>query len=201
MEPKLFQFPNDPLSFLVLSWDDLHAATGKVAEQIRQSGTEFDVLVTLAKGGWPMARTLVDYLEVTQVASLGVRFYSGVNERLDKPQVYQDLPPSLAGKRVLLFDDVADTGESLVFAHEYLRSLGVQQVHTATVFYKPRSRFKPDYFAQQTDAWIIFPYEGRESRRVLTARWQKLGVDDATIESQLRTLGVDELIGGLPNRT
>lgn len=182
-------FANDPLSFITPSWDALQLLTYQLAQQITASNQRFDRLITLAKGGWPMARSMVDFLALSEVASLGVRFYAGVNERLPEPIVYQDLPAHVGGERVLLFDDVADTGESLIFAKAYIeRTVGVT-VTTATPFYKPHSKVRPDFFAATTESWIIFPYEVFESMRIFHARWVKQGTATAEILTRFRQLG------------
>lgn len=183
------QFPDEPATFIMPTWQDLQDLTFEIAQQSRSAGKNYDRVVTLAKGGWPMTRSLVDFLEVKKVASIGIKFYSGVDERLEKPQIYQDLPEEVVGEKVILFDDVADTGESLVFARDHLLENGVAEVDTASIFYKEHSKIKPTFFAQQTEAWVIFPYEVSESIDVLSTRWQRSGLDSAEISDRLRKLG------------
>lgn len=136
-----------------------------------------------------MTRTLVDFLRVGSVASIGVKFYAGINERLKVPQVYQELPVSVQGERVLLFDDVADSGESLQFATEYLLKAGVEEVITATLFYKPHSIVRPDVFGFETNAWIIFPYELVEAVLLLRQKWQTQGISPEAMNQRFTQLG------------
>ncbi len=195
MEFTTASFPPDPIIYSTPTWVQLHELTFQVAQQIYQEQTKglppFDRIVTLAKGGWSMTRALVDFLQVKEVASLGVRFYKGVDQRLEQPEVYQDLPISVKGERVLLFDDVADTGESLIFGQDYLRSRGVSDVKTAAVFYKPHSHLKPDFFGETTSNWIIFPYEIIESMKIITTRWAGQGAlpERQDLESRFGQLG------------
>src|SRR3989304_2871840 len=104
-------FPGETTQYIIPTWDDMNNLAFIIAVAMLQAGKKFDRIVTLAKGGWPMTRTLVDFLSLSQVASLGIKFYSGVNQRFKQPEIYQDFPVSLKGERVLLFDDVADTGQ------------------------------------------------------------------------------------------
>lgn len=182
-------FTNDPITYVAPSWDDLDRLVFTISQQIIQDDLEFDRVVTLAKGGWPMARPLIDYIQAKDVASIGLRYYSGVNERLAEPEVYQDIPVDVSGETILLFDDVADTGESLEFVKRYLEGRGVKKIYTATLFYKPHSSIKPDYFGDETVAWIIFPYELRETMDILVDKWESEGLDETRIIERFVRLG------------
>ncbi|MGI5827954.1 MAG: phosphoribosyltransferase [Patescibacteria group bacterium] len=179
----------DSLNFITPTLNDLNELAFTVSQKILEDGRKFDRIVTLAKGGWPFTRSLVDFLGIKEVASMGVKFYGGINKRLEKPEIYQDLPVSVSGERILLFDDVADTGGSLSFAKDYLNSLGIEDIATATLFYKPHSVIKPDYYAEETDAWIIFPYEFRETMIMLGKKWCEAGVSKEECEKRFITLG------------
>ena len=190
MAQQLHTFPPDPVSYLVPSWEDLDAICVELAQKITESGQQFDRIVALAKGGWPFAKSLVDLLAIPEVASIGVRFYSGINQRLPQPEIYQDLPVAVQGERVLLFDDVADTGESLLFTKEHLLSQGVASVTTATLYYKPQSKIVPDYFGEETSAWIVYPFDKREGMGLLQEKWadEHLTLDDLT--ARFATMGI-----------
>ena len=187
-------FDNDPAQYITPSWQDLDQLSFELAKQVIESGEKFDLVVALAKGAWPMSRALVDYLAMSNLVSLGIRFYSGINQRLKEPEVYQDLPVKVKGKRILLFDDVADTGESLIFASDYLLEQGAALVKTATLFFKERSAITPDYYASRTNAWIIFPFEIREMSQLLSNNWLKQGLAESEINARLKKLNFNEKI-------
>ncbi len=186
----IFSFLPDQTKYVAPTWNELEQLTLAVAEQITQAGRPVDVIVTLAKGGWPMTRSLADFLQIDEIASIGVKFYSGINEKLPQPNVYQDLPIDVAGKNVLLFDDVSDSGGSLEFAVGLLKERQVASVQTATLFYKEHSIIKPDYFAYTTNAWIIFPFEKREMGELLTEKWQEFGLQKDQINLYLKNMGL-----------
>lgn len=171
--PQTFTFKNDAISYIAPSWSEMTAATFKLSQMMAEKNKKFDVLVTLAKGGWPLARVLADFLNISTGISLGVKFYTGIQEKAAEPIVYQDIQPAsqVAGKEVLLFDDVSDSGESLVFAQQYLKDLGAKSVTTAALYYKSKTVCVPEFYAGHTDAWIIFPFEIAESVRQLQTRW------------------------------
>ncbi len=191
MQFQTHSFPPDPTSYIAPTWQQLQELAFAVSRKLLDQNLQFDRLVTLAKGGWPMSRSLVDYLSIPEVASVGVKFYSGINSLLAEPEVYQDLPVEVQGERVLLFDDVADSGESLIFTQNYLRDRGVAQVTTATLFYKPKSRVKPDAFGAQTSSWILFPFEVVEMTSLLRSKWEEAGASEMEITDRLTQLGFD----------
>lgn len=177
------------------TWNNLNQLAFLIAKDIfhaNDTSKKIDRIVTLAKGGWPMTRSLVDFLQVGKVASLGVSFYKGINERFKKPHIYQDLPVSVVGETVLLFDDVADTGESLKFVKKHLEKLGVKEVITATLFYKPHSTVKPDFYGTETTAWIIFPYDAVEAIYMFKDKWAEQGLSVTEIKKRFVQLGAQE---------
>jgi len=184
MEFKRHNFPKDKMHYIAPSWEELDQLSLDISQQIIAQKKSFDRIVTLAKGGWPMTRSLVDYLEINEVASIGVKFYSGIGQTFDEPQIYQELPISVQGEDILLFDDVADTGSSLLFVKDHLLDGGVGDITTATLFFKPHSKIKPNFFASTTEDWIIFPYDHVEAIKVLGQKWKGQGFDDQEIKSE-----------------
>lgn len=190
MTLKNHAFVGDDVEYSAPSWSDLQNLAFEIATNIHASLKKFDRVVTLAKGGWPMTRCLIDFLDIAEVASIGVKFYSGINERFDRPHIYQDLPVSVSGERLLLFDDVADTGTSLQFTKHYLLEYrGVQEVTTATLIYKPHSIITPDFYGSETSAWVIFPYDVSDMITILTDRWHKQGISKTEMEERFVCLG------------
>ncbi len=185
-----FSFPPDETTYIAPTWIEMEQLTHQVSKQIAQSNKPIDLIVTLAKGGWPMTRSLADFLQIDEIASIGVKFYSGINEKLPKPNVYQDLPVDVARKNILLFDDVADSGGSLQFVTELLNLRGVASVTTATLFYKEHSVVRPDHFAYTTNAWIIFPFEKREMGELLTQKWRTLEINQELVNQHLQAMGL-----------
>ena len=115
-------------------------------------------------------------------------YYNGSGYFID------DYTIEVNGKKILLFDDVADTGESLIFASDYLLEQGAALVKTATLFFKERSAITPDYYASRTNAWIIFPFEIREMSQLLSNNWRKQGLAESEIIARLKKLNFNEKI-------
>lgn len=187
-------FAGDKARYITPSWADLDHLTLQIAAAIKNGNHHFDLVVALAKGAWPMSRSLVDYTGIKELASLGVKFYQGINQRLKEPVIYQELPVSVQGKQILLFDDVADTGESLRFAKEYLLQQGAKEVVVATLFYKPWSVLEPDFYGSTSEAWIIFPFEIREMILLLGKNWREQGISQEDITKRYHKLGFMEVV-------
>src|SRR5580704_13731281 len=99
----------------VLSWPVFGQASRELAGQVADSGFRPDMVLAVARGGLTVAGALAYALSVKNCFAMNVEFYTGVDERIDVPVV---LPPMLdlvdiRGMRVLIADDVADTGKTL----------------------------------------------------------------------------------------
>ena len=136
-----------------------------LALKIRKSGFKADLIVGVCRGGWAPARILSDLLENARTANIRIEFYTGLEKTCAEPRVTQPISDSVAGKNVLVVDDVSDTGKSLKVALEHLLEKGAASVKTITIYFKPHSIFKPDYFADTTSDWIIFPWERLEATK------------------------------------
>ena len=113
------------------------------------------------------ARLMADVLGVEEVGVVGMKFYKGTHRIGEFPRITQELTADLSGKKILLVDDVADTGRSLIVAKEYLKRKGAELVKVATIHYKPNSEFKPDFFVMTASSWIAYPWERHEIEREL----------------------------------
>lgn len=143
----------------ILTWEDFGVAARDLAQAVADSGYRPDVVVAVARGGLTVAGALAYALGVKNCGTVNVAFYTGVDERLDVPVV---LPPTLdmvdvAGLRVLVADDVADTGHTLRLVREVLAQ-HVAEARTAVLYHKPRSVVRPDYTWRETERWIDFPW-------------------------------------------
>ena len=88
MNFKVIKFPGEDTTYIMPTWDEMNQLTFAISKKMIQAKLKFDRIVTLAKGGWPMTRSMVDFLSVDKVASIGVKFYNGIYKKLKQPQVY-----------------------------------------------------------------------------------------------------------------
>lgn len=157
-----------------------------LALKIRKSGFKADVIVGVSRGGWAPARILSDLLENSRTANIKIEFYTGLAKTANKPIVTQPISGVIAGKNALVVDDVSDTGESLTVALEHLLKMGAASVKTVTIYYKPRSVFKPDFYSGVTEDWIIYPWERLEATRLLLDEAKAAGRDVESVREILR---------------
>jgi hypoxanthine phosphoribosyltransferase len=137
----------------------------KLAERTKKY--EPEILVGISRGGLVPVRLLSDLLGVKEVAIIRIEFYKSMKETHGYPKITQGLQNEVKGKRVLLVDDVSDSGRSLLVAKEYLHLKGAAEVKVATLHYKPHSHFKPNYYLEETSQWIAYPWETHEIEREL----------------------------------
>jgi len=173
-------------------WQTLGSDIFNLAQQILKSGVEFDRLVALAKGGLTFSRSMVDYLNVKELSSFQIEFYTGIGQTARTPVITQSLPVSVRNERVLIFDDIVDSGETLELATTYLQYHGASSITTACLYTKPWTKLQPDFKVRQSDAWIIFPNETRETINTLQGIWQLKGDSAAQITTQLLEIGFSE---------
>jgi hypothetical protein len=146
----------------ILEWGGVGPATRELAEMINADGFQPDLILAIARGGLIVAASLGYALGVKNTWTLNVEFYTGVDERLDLPIILPPVPElvDLEGAKVLVADDVADTGATLALVKEFCGPR-VGQIRIATLFEKPRSVVKCDYVWRRTDRWIVFPWSAQ----------------------------------------
>ena len=142
-----------------MTWADLGTAVDDLASQIQAGEFRPDAVLALARGGLPLAGALAYALGLKNMATLNVEFYTGVDERLEEPLILPPVPDLtlLRMERLLVVDDVADTGRTLALASEFCAQHG-PEVRTAVLYEKPQSVVRCDFVWRRTDRWINFPW-------------------------------------------
>ncbi len=143
----------------ILTWEGLGAASRELAQDIANAGFEPDVIIAVARGGLCLAGALTYALGVKLSDAINVEFYTDVNQTLPDPVLLAPMldTESIAGKRILVVDDVADSGRTLGLVIKLLRGFGAE-VRSAVLYSKPRTLIQPDYVWRATDDWIVFPW-------------------------------------------
>ncbi len=177
--------------FVAPSWDKIYEMLLNLAVRIRQSGFKADLIVGVSRGGWAPGRILSDLLENTHTANIKIEFYVGLAKTARKPVVTQAISEDISGKGILVVDDVSDTGESLKVAFDHVLEKGAGEVKTATIYYKPHSTFKPDFFSDTTSNWIIFPWERLEATKLLVEEAKAEGRGFDSVREILKKCGIE----------
>ncbi len=147
----------------ILSWELFGSASRELATQIAEDGYEPDVILAIARGGLFLAGALSYALSVKNTYTMNVEFYTGVNERLPVPMILPPVPDfnEVRDSRILIVDDVADTGLTLAKVLEFCKGK-VAESRTAVLFEKPESLIKCNYVWKHTDNWINFPWSDKD---------------------------------------
>jgi hypoxanthine phosphoribosyltransferase len=144
---------------IVLTWEQLDGLVARLAGAV---GREHDIVLAISRGGLVPAGMLAYRLELRQILVAGVEFYKADGGTHPEPQFLQ-FPDDvqLAGRRVLVVDEVWETGETMAAVLARVRSAGGLPM-SAVLHYKPgRSRVdeRPDHWAAEVEDWVRYPYK------------------------------------------
>jgi hypothetical protein len=143
----------------VLSWEGFGKAARELAAVVVDSGFKPDLIMSITRGGMLPAGTISYAMGIKNLHIINVEFYTGVDARLPMPVLLPPVPAAvdLSQKKVLVVDDVADTGETLRMVRDFCAA-HVAETRTAVLYEKSQSVVKCDYVWKRTDQWIAFPW-------------------------------------------
>ncbi len=147
----------------ILTWELFGEAGRELARSIADSGFRPDMVIAVARGGLLPAGAISYALGVKAAGTLNVEFYSDVEETLPDPVLLEPLldTAAIVGKRLLVVDDVADSGRTLDLVLDVLRNHHPDEVRSAVLYTKPRTIVQPDYSWRSTERWINFPWSSQ----------------------------------------
>lgn len=147
----------------VLTWQGFGDASQDLARQIAASGFVPEVVIAVARGGMVPAGALTYALGIKLTDAINVEFYTDVSQTLPDPVLLAPMldTDSVTGRRLLVVDDVADSGRTLALVLKLLRGFGAD-VRSAVLYAKPTTVVTPDFVWKSTDQWIVFPWSDKE---------------------------------------
>jgi len=141
------------------SWEYLHNSCKKAVKKMKEHGYKPDVVIALSRGGFVPARNICDMLIVKDLVSLKVDHWGITATKDGKAKVRYPLNIDLTGKKVLVVDDITDTGESMVVSTDFIKSLNPAEIKTVAALHIKTSKFTPDYYGEEIDwKWVVFPW-------------------------------------------
>jgi hypoxanthine phosphoribosyltransferase len=148
----------------VMRWKELGKGTRALAELVVADGYQPDMVLAIARGGLLVAGALSYALGVKNTFTMNVEFYTGVDQRLELPMILPPVPDLVDFRetRVLIADDVADTGATLELVKHFCADK-VAEVRCAVLYEKPRSIVNCEYVWRRTDRWITFPWSADDA--------------------------------------
>lgn len=189
------------IEYEVPTWNQIYEMLIDQSEKIRISTYQPDIIIAVARGGLAPARILTDLLETPEVATIRIEFYADIAQPSIQPILKQSLTIPVNGKKILIVDDISDSGQSLRVAKQHLADKGAAQVKIATLYAKPSTQTVPDYVEKTTERWVVFPWEIKETLRAVTQKQEgkraanqeivklvKAGLPKQLIERILKTI-------------
>lgn len=156
---------------LWVSWDEYHSLIERLAFQVHEAGWQFDQILCLARGGLRVGDVLSRIYDkpLAILTTSSYRDAAGTTQgSLDIAQFVTMTAKRLEG-RVLLVDDMVDSGVTLVRVCEHLKERfeGISAIKTGVLWYKAHSCVAPDFYVQklETNPWIHQPFEDYDSLR------------------------------------
>jgi hypoxanthine phosphoribosyltransferase len=144
----------------IVTWADLDDLVGIVAERL--AGQSFDVMLAITRGGMVPAGMLAYRLRLRDILVAAVEYYDEAGHPGPSPTFFQfPADPLLRGKRVLVVDEVWDSGTTIDAVTERVLQAGGEPV-TAVLHYKPERSVvprRPDVYAVETNAWVVYPFK------------------------------------------
>ena len=151
------------IDYEVPTWNQIYEMLLCQAQKIKTQNYKPELIVAIARGGVVPARILSDLLEIPSISFIQIEFYTNINQTMQEPTLKQTLTTNVTGKKILLIDDISDTGKSLKLAKTHLQTQGAIEIKTATLYEKPQSVTTPDFYEKQTTDWVVFPWDIKET--------------------------------------
>ena len=131
-----------------------------LSRKIRGSGYVPDIIVAIGRGGYVPGRLISDLLLFNNLISMRIEHYARASEMRQESNIRFPISVDITGKKVLIVDDLTDTGDTLNLAVNYIWSLKPAEVRTAVLQHKNCSTYVPDFYAQKIIKWrwIIYPW-------------------------------------------
>ncbi|MCC5842911.1 MAG: hypothetical protein JJU05_01540 [Verrucomicrobia bacterium] len=170
-----------------VTWTELHHMGFELANRLRGLQPASCTILSVARGGHVLARLLSDFLELP-IYSFSIQSYQDLQQH--ELRITQELSGDFKGRNVLLVDEIIDSGRTLVRALDYLNTFEVARVTSVSLHVKPEAILKSDFYVEETDKWVVYPYEVRETIEALAPIWSAAGASKKDLEDTLVEGGV-----------
>lgn len=173
-----------------VSWREVIRLCYKLARKVANSGYRPDVVVSIMRGGVVPALIVSDILNVDAFYALRVKHW-GIAEEVYPTPVVEQLPQGrIEDKKVLVVDEVADSGKTLEIANKELSRLRPKELRSAVLHLKPTSTVVPDYYAVKLDKWVWVFYPWSLVETLVALSFRELG-SRKTDKNQLLNTSLD----------
>ncbi len=136
------------------TWDELHEKIKDIANKIKKDNYRPDIVIALSRGGFVPARVICDLMIIKDLVSIKVDHWGVTANKDGKAHLRYPIDIDLTGKKVLIVDDITDSGESMILAKDFVKKLKPEEVKTAAIFHFRHSKFIPDYYGKELIEWV-----------------------------------------------
>jgi uncharacterized protein len=143
-----------------IEWNDIERMIGTLLEKLPR---DYDNILVITRGGMVPACMISERTDIRNILCAAIVFYQGTAPSLPAPLFVQfPSDDQVSGRRILVVDDVWDTGATIVAVRERLRAAGAR-VDCCVLHYKPsHSKFPgdaPEFYAEEVSGWVVYPWD------------------------------------------
>jgi len=149
------------ITFHKLSWTDLHKDAVELYNS-KLKDLKIDQIVSVCRGGDVFSRIFSDLFSTTPISHITITSYKDLKQE-KMPVITEEPQKNLSDKTILIVDEVSDTGITFDIVKEYFAKRGVKKMYTLSPYIKPKTKHIPDFYLKSIDAWIVFPYDLKET--------------------------------------
>ncbi|RLE86935.1 MAG: phosphoribosyltransferase [Thermoprotei archaeon] len=171
-----------------ITWNSLFRDILDLCKIIIDEGYPADTIVAISRGGLVVSRIVSDIMNISDIMIVAVKAYENIARPRKEVVIVSGLNGDIKGRRVLLVDDIVDTGSTLEVTLRYLEEQNPLVIKSAAPYVKPWASIKPDYYVKEVKEWIVFPYEVGETLRSLERLFSRSG----SIDQLLTSLGLEK---------
>ncbi len=144
----------------LISWAEVQRLCRRLAGRVRASGYRPDIVIAIGRGGYVPARLVCDCLDIMALTTIKIEHYLSGASRQEQAVIRYPLKADIRNLRVLLVDDVNDSGETLELAIGHLQTFDPGEIRTAVMHHKTTTSFRVDYYARKVIKWrwLIYPW-------------------------------------------
>jgi hypoxanthine phosphoribosyltransferase len=145
-----------------ISWTELIRLIDVLLKKVTEN--DYDSIICIGSGGLVLGKLVSDQLSLPLSIISAKSYKKGEMGRDDSDVIIGCVSTTIEIKdKILLIDDLVDGGYTMKLVKErLLQNKNIKEIFTATLFKKPKTIFTPDFFVEEVNDWIVFPYEKNE---------------------------------------
>lgn len=179
----------ESLQWELVSWEIFYDMARQLAFMIHDDNYQPDIIIAIARGGYTPARILSDYLGVMDMTSFKVKHYQS-KQKEDVAVIQHPLAADVSGQKILLVDDVSDTGDTFEVAIDHINDCArPTEVRTAVLHHKIISKYTPEYYTREVKEWhwITYPWAIMEDMTAFIKKMQPAPTSAEQVAQKLRS--------------